>query len=113
MIAPPSPALSLLGAAHFRLALGCRPNTGIHDCIFERTPRRRRDQRPYMLSATKIASPVLYINSYIHRILAILSVDSGRVEDVASRMRLQDRPNKLSKQFLHIKKRIDQEGRGG
>src|SRR3546814_9129720 len=63
MIAPPSPALSLLGAAHFRLALGCRPNTGFHDCIFERTPRRRRDPQPYMLSATKIASPVLYINS--------------------------------------------------
>src|SRR3546814_12781903 len=113
MIAPPSPALSLLGAAHFRLALGCRPNTGIHDCIFERTPRRRRDPQPYMLSATKIASPVLYINSYIHRILAIPSVDSGRVEDVASRMILQDRPNKLSNTFLHIRQRIEQAGKIG
>src|SRR3546814_10278894 len=65
-----------------------------------------------MLSATKIASPVLYINSYIHRILAIPSVDSGRVEDVASRMILQDRPNKLSNTFLHIRQRIEQAGRG-
>src|SRR3546814_4722865 len=100
MIAPPSPALSLLGAAHFRLALGCRPNTGIHDCIFERTPRRRRDPQPYMLSATKIASPVLYINSYIHRILAIPSVDSGRVEDVASRMILRSEEHTSELQSL-------------
>src|SRR3546814_15964524 len=51
-------------------------------------------------------------SSDLHRILAIPSVDSGRVEDVASRMILQDRPNKLSNTFLHIRQRIEQAGRG-